>query len=66
VPATAPRKLEVREETAMMQRLRNAWHNIVIHPLAGACWLFGLEALGDWIHGDYEPVELVGGPPEGR
>jgi len=32
-------------------RLRMAWHNIVVHPIAGICWLLGFERLGDWIHG---------------
>lgn len=35
-----------------MERLRNAWHNIVIHPLAGVCWLIGWQSAGDWLHGD--------------
>lgn len=35
----------------MRRRLLHAWHNIVIHPLAGLCWLFGFEDAGDAIHG---------------
>lgn len=34
-----------------MNRLRNAWHNIVIHPIAGVLWLFGCQRCGDWVHG---------------
>ncbi len=33
-------------------RWLNAWHNIVIHPLAGVCWLLGFERWGDWLHGE--------------
>jgi hypothetical protein len=36
-----------------MQRLKNAWHNIVIHPVAGVLWLFGFETWGDWVHGGF-------------
>lgn len=33
----------------MKRRLKNAWHNIVIYPIAGMCWLFGMQRLGDWV-----------------
>jgi hypothetical protein len=25
-------------------------HNVMMHPLAGLCWFFGLEKLGNKIH----------------
>ena len=34
----------------MSNRYKNAIHNIIIHPLAGFCWLFGWEKTGDWLH----------------
>ena len=34
-----------------MIRLKNAWHNIVIHPIAGLFWLVGWQSMGDYIHG---------------
>lgn len=43
---------EVRQVEHMMRRLRNAWHNIVIHPVAGVLWLFGCSEWGDWVHGE--------------
>ena len=36
----------------MLQRFKNAWHNIVLHPTAGMCWLLGFQKAGDWVHGD--------------
>ena len=32
------------------ESLRNLRHNLVTHPLAGLCWFFGWQALGDWLH----------------
>ena len=31
--------------------IKNAWHNIVVHPIAGILWLLGLQRAGDWFHG---------------
>lgn len=42
-----------------MRRLANAWHNIVIHPVAGVCWLFGFERWGDWLHNSGQPGGMV-------
>lgn len=39
------------KENKIVRRLKNAWHNIVLHPLAGVCWLCGWQKGGDWIHG---------------
>lgn len=36
--------------TAAKRRLVNARHNLIAHPVAGVCWLFGFQRLGDWIH----------------
>lgn len=34
-----------------MNRIRNAWHNLVIHPVAACC---GCQRWGDYLHG--EPI----------
>lgn len=36
----------------LQRRLAMAWHNCVLHPIAGLCWLVGADRLGDRIHGD--------------
>lgn len=36
-------------------RFSNAWHNIVLHPLAGLCWLLGFKTWGDRLHGEDKP-----------
>lgn len=41
--------------TGFKRRLSNAWHNIVLHPIAGVCWFVGLTRLGDWLHGEEKP-----------
>ena len=39
------------------RRLKNAWHNIVIHPIVGVLYLLGFEKTGDWLHGEGPRVE---------
>jgi hypothetical protein len=35
----------------MLLRFKNAFHNVVLHPIAGLLWLLGLQRAGDWFHG---------------
>lgn len=39
----------------LTRRLRTAYHNCVLHPLAGLLWFLGLQAAGDWVHGEPKP-----------
>ncbi len=41
--------------TTLKRRLKNAWHNRCLHPVAGICWLFGFKEAGDRIHGEEKP-----------
>lgn len=36
-------------------RVRTFWHNCIVHPVAGLCWILGADRLGDRIHGDAGP-----------
>lgn len=54
--------------STLLRRLRTAYHNCVLHPIAGLLWFAGLQAAGDWVHGEPKPrwwaVELSPDGPQ--
>lgn len=54
---------------ALVRRLCTAYHNCVLHPVAGVLWFLGLEAAGDRVHGEPKPrwmTVLLDGPEAPR
>lgn len=37
----------------MREKLKNLRHNLIVHPVAGLLWCFGLKRWGDWLHDNY-------------
>lgn len=55
-PVLFPIMLAARTyKAARTRRARNAWHNIVLHPIAGGLWLAGCKEWGDYVHGEEKP-----------
>jgi len=51
--------------SALVRRFRNAFHNCVLHPVAGLLWFLGFQAAGDRVHGEPKPrwwLVLLDGP----